>query len=155
MMTATNLAYRMASAEGASGLGLLVALCDTLAGDLRRAAEAQRNQNLEQRSRELTHALAVMGILENWIDPQSGELAQKLMSLYGAMRRNIMQAQALQSAEMLEEQMKTALSMREVWQKLDQEPASSGPEVLPPMQEHSYAGACFAHAERPQLSWSA
>lgn len=150
----TNLAYRMASAEGASGFGLLIALYDTLAGDLRGAADAQRSRDLERRSRQLAHALAVIGVLENWIDPASGELAQKLILLYGNMRRKIMEAQALESAEMLDEQMNTALSIREIWQKLDAQPSSSGPEVIPPVQDRSYITA-FAQTESRQLSWSA
>ena len=54
-MNRTDLAYRRTAAEAASGLGLLIALFDTLAGDLRRAAEAQRANDIERRSREARH----------------------------------------------------------------------------------------------------
>jgi len=37
-MNRTDMAYRKSAVEGATGFGLLIALYDTLAGDLRRAA---------------------------------------------------------------------------------------------------------------------
>jgi hypothetical protein len=48
-MNRTDVTYRKTAAEGASGFGLLIALYDTLAGDLRRAAEAERSNDIEQR----------------------------------------------------------------------------------------------------------
>ena len=52
-MSPTEMAYRKTAIGGASGFGLLIALYDTLAGDLRRAAEAERSSNLESRTREV------------------------------------------------------------------------------------------------------
>ena len=43
-MTRTDLAYRKTAVEGASGFGLLIALYDTLASDLRRAARSRAGQ---------------------------------------------------------------------------------------------------------------
>ena len=56
-MNRTDLAYRKTAVEGASGFGLLIALYDTLAGNLRRAAAAQRRNDLEDRCHEVKHAL--------------------------------------------------------------------------------------------------
>ncbi len=67
-MTPTELSYRKTATEGASGFGLLIGLFDTLAGNLRRAAEAQRANDMEKRCGEANHALLVIGHLENWID---------------------------------------------------------------------------------------
>src|SRR5271163_1038069 len=100
-MNTTDLIYRRSAAQGASGLSLLIALYDTLAGDLRRAAAAQRAGDLEKRTQELKHALMVVACLENWTEPESGELAQKLLRFYAKVRHTVMQAQARQSAELL------------------------------------------------------
>jgi flagellar biosynthetic protein FliS len=153
-MTPANLAYRKTAAQGASGFGLLIALYDTLAGDLQRAAAAQRKRDIEERTQELKHALLVIGALENWIDAESGELAQQLIAFYSRLRRVILDAQVKQSAEMLDKQMAETLRIREIWQRLDLRSSSSGPEILPPERSERY-GAAFMQMEQSQLSWSA
>jgi flagellar protein FliS len=105
-MNPTELAYRKTAVEGASGFGLLIALYDTLAGDLRRAADAQRKDDIDRRCKEINHALLVIAYLDDWIDREGGgELAQKLIVFYTTMRKRLIEAQAKQSPEMLEEQM--------------------------------------------------
>jgi flagellar biosynthetic protein FliS len=154
-MSPTDLAYRKSATQGVSGFGLLIALYDTLAGDLRRAAAAQRAGNIEVRVRELKHALVVLGVLQNWTESENGDLASKLVALYSQLRRGIMQAQAGQSAEMLEKLMTSVLNIRKVWQNLDLRAESEGPEILPPARNTNYGSFAPAVMERRQLSWSA
>ncbi len=153
-MKSTDFTYRTVAAQGASGFGLLIALYDTLAGDLRRAAAAQREDGIEARTNELKHALLVVSYLENLVDAESGELASRLIAVYEKMRRRIIEAQAKQSAKMLEEIMAEVLSMREVWQKLDMHRENAGLEILPPARPANYGGFA-AGLERRRLSWSA
>lgn len=154
-MYRTDLAYRQTAVAGASGFGLLIALYDTLVGDLRRAAAAQRTGDLEKRAKEAKHALVVVGFLENWLEPESGDLAGKLKVFYSQVRRGIMQAQLRQSAAMLEEQMNEALRIRAVWQELDQRREADGPEILPPDPGPQYGGFHPMQMPEQQLSWSA
>lgn len=155
-MNGMDLAYRKTAAEGASGFGLLIALYDTLAGDLRRAASAQRAKDLEKRTSELKHAIMIVGVLENWIEADKGELAQKLIAFYANLRRRMLVAQAEQSAEMLEDLMAEVIAMREIWQRLDDGGAASGPEILPPAASSQKLASKFAEpAERRRLSFSA
>ena len=167
-MQRTDIAYRQTAVEGASGFGLLIALYDTLVGNLRRAAAAQRSGNIEARTGELKHALVIVGFLENWIDPQSGDLAVQLKNFYQRTRNQIIEAQARQSAAMLEEQMNEALKIREIWQQLDgrigapgsisgsvSAAAMSGPEILPPARPAHYGSMPPPQMEQAQLSWSA
>jgi flagellar protein FliS len=150
-----ELAYRKTAVEGSSGFGLLIALYDTLAGDLRRAAEAQRGSDIERRVHEVNHALMVIGYLEDWIDREGrGELAHKLVAFYARLRAKLLEAQARQSAEMLEQQMEVILSIRGTWQDLELRAfcvleTPSSPE--PPR----YAGISVALEERSVSSWSA
>jgi flagellar protein FliS len=119
-MQSTELSYRKTAAEGASGFGLLIALYDTLAGNLRRAADAERNNNLEKRCSEVNHALLVIGYLEDCIDRASGgELSQKLVRLYASLRRILIEAQVKRSPEILEQQMEQMLDIRETWQTME------------------------------------
>lgn len=149
-MTRTDLAYRTAAAQGGSGLGLLLALYDTLAGDLRRAAHAEHRGDVEARCLEANHALLVIGHLEEWLRQGSGgTLAEQLSAFYGSLRRKVAEAQIARSEAMLEEQMKRVLELREFWQRADQQ-AEARPEVILP-----YPQMFAMPADRNQGSWSA
>lgn len=154
-MNTTYLTYRRTAAEGASGFGILIALYDTLAGDLRRAASAQRDGNLTKRAREVNHALVVLGLLENWIEPDGGELAKKLIALYAALRRRMIEAQARQSAPMLEEIMAEVLAIRAIWQKLDSGDGIARPDVFPPVVTQRSENSFAAPQERTRSDWTA
>jgi len=154
-MNSTELAYRKTAVEGASGFGLLIALYDTLAGNLRRAADAQRNNDIEKRCQEINHALLVVGYLEDWIDRGSGgELAQKLVAFYATMRKKLIEAQARKSPELLEEQMNLVLSIRGNWQDLETR-ATTALDAPNRPQPQSYPGAPPSQYERSTSSWSA
>jgi flagellar protein FliS len=139
-MNPTEMAYRKTAVEGASGFGLLIALYDTVAGDLRRAAQAQRSNDIQKRCHEINHALLVIGYLEDWIDREGGgELAQKLVAFYSNLRSGLIEAQTKKSAEMLERQMDIILDIRGTWQELELRAADALDEP-PPLGPQSYAG---------------
>lgn len=155
-MSPTELAYRKTAVEGASGFGLMISLYDTLAGDLRRGAEADRSNDLERRLKELNHALLVVAYLEDWVRRGSGgELADQLMAFYTSMRRKIVQAQAKRSPEILEQQMAQVLSIREIWQKFEIRGSSTATEVPSWVQTPRYPGTQATQYERSASSWSA
>lgn len=119
-MTATEFTYRKTAAEGSDGVALLIALYDTLAGDLRRAADAERRKDIEGRCKECNHALLVIGHLQDWVERSSGgDLSQQLIELYRTLRRAIMRAQVEHSATLLDEQMNLVLSVRGAWQRVE------------------------------------
>jgi flagellar biosynthetic protein FliS len=155
-MNRTDMAYRKSAVEGASGFGLLIALYDTLAGNLRRAAAAQRANDIETRCREAKHALIVIAYLEDCLQRGSGgALAQVLGRFYSALRRTVINAQIKQSAEALEQQMDAVIKIREHWQKMDLRNPASGKAVV------EAAGAAYAggfpppQVERGIGGWSA
>lgn len=116
----TGLSYRKSAIEGASSIGLIIVLFDTLAGNLRRAAAAIRKNDIEKRCRELNHAALVLGQLESWIDiNQGGESAQTLTRFYAYLRAKMMEAAVSKSASLLETQIDMILHVRSAWQKLD------------------------------------
>ncbi len=116
----TELSYRRSAIEGASPIGLVIALYDTLSGDLRRAASAIRNNDIEARCKDLNHAALVLGQLEDWIDHKNGgELAQNLSSFYSYIRAKMMEASLSKSAQLLEAQIDLISQVRSAWQQLD------------------------------------
>jgi flagellar protein FliS len=130
-LTQTELSYRKSAIEGASSIGLIIALFDTLAGDLRRAAAAIRKSDIEKRCKELDHASLVLGQLESWVDmDKGGDSAQALAQFYGYLRATMMEASVTQSATLLETQIDTVLQVRSAWQKLDN--AAQGHPGTPP-----------------------
>lgn len=154
-MNTADLTYRKAAAEGASGFGLLIALYDTLAHDFRRAAAAQRAGDLEQRSKEIKHALTVLAVLENWIENDDGKLARRLKAFYSELRRKSIEAQAQGLAGVFEDLMAETLRIREVWQQMESSAPAAGPEILPPLPAQRQAGPYSVQAERRQFDWSA
>src|SRR5271170_918086 len=105
-MNSADLAYRKTAVQGASGFGLLIAMFDTLAGNLRRAAVAQRRNELEDRCNEVKHAIVVIGYLENCLTHSAGgELTRQLSAFYSTLRRRLIEAQVNQSAETFEREM--------------------------------------------------
>lgn len=155
-MNQTDLAYRKTAVEGASGFGLLIALYDTLAGDLRRAAVAQRVNDIEKRCQESKHALMVIGYLENCLHRStSGKLTHQLMAFYARLRRRLLEAQVKQSAETFEQEMVEVLKIREYWQQIDQRSSTSVPEAMRTVTPLQPGGYALVQAERRYGGWSA
>lgn len=151
-MQSTELYYRKSAAQGANGFGVLIALYDTLAGDLRRAAAAERSSNLEQRCVEVNHAFVVIGYLEDWIERAGGgELAEQLTSLYSSLRRKLLEAQAKRSPDILEQQMEQILHLRESWQKLE----TAVPDTLAAVMTATGHGDPHACQPIHSTSWAA
>jgi flagellar secretion chaperone FliS len=154
-MNPMELAYRKTAVEGTSGFGLLIALYDTLAGNLRRAAIAQRCNDIQKRCQEVNHALRVIGYLEDWIDREGGgELALKLVVFYATLRTKLIQAQAKGSADILEREMDVLLAIRGTWQDLEAR-AAFALELPPSSEMLKYPGLVPSQEERTMSSWSA
>jgi flagellar secretion chaperone FliS len=141
-LSETELSYRRSAIEGASPIGLIVALFDTLVGDLRRAALALRKDDIETRCRELNHATLVLGQLNEWIDPENGgESAQTLSRFYAYLRAKMMEAAVSKSAKILDTQIDMILHVRSAWQKLDvgpiEVPVKPGENMIPQLSTSS------------------
>lgn len=155
-MSPTEMAYRKTAIGGASGFGLLVALYDTLAGDLRRAAEAERSNDIEKRTGELNHALLVVAYLEEYVERGSGgKLADHLVAFYRTLRRKMIEAQVKRSAETLEAQMAQVLEIREIWQRFELGGSSSKQEAQAWAPAASYPNAPPVRYEQSASGWSA
>jgi len=154
-MSPSEYLYRQSAAAGSDGLSLLIALYDTLAGDLRRAAEAERGNSIAERCKELNHALLVLGFLEDQLNKGSdGDLCQSLVAFYGRLRRRILESQAKRAPEILEQEMAQVLKIRATWQQLGtrKEPAAA---YLPPVARQVYPESTPLSLFLNSKSWSA
>jgi flagellar protein FliS len=115
-----ELSYQKSAIEGASPIGLVIALYDTLTTDLRRAASAIQHDNIEARCAALNHATLVLGQLEDWIDKTNGgELARNLTHFYAYLRAKFLEASIKKSAPLLETQIELIAQLRTAWQQRD------------------------------------
>ncbi len=122
-MSTTEMSYKLSAIQGASPIGLMVVLFDTLVGDLRRAAAALNQGDIETRCKELNHATLVIGQLDSWVDlDKGGESARHLAGFYAYLRAKMMEAAVSKSAKPLETPIEKILQVRTAWQKLDVAP---------------------------------
>jgi flagellar protein FliS len=125
------LTYRRVSTESASTVGLLIALYDTLIGDLQRAATAMREGDIALRCRQLNHAFSILTQLDCLIDSENGGgTATQLRYFYEYLRKEMLRAQFVLDSEILRRAAFTLLDVREAWQqvetRVDREPEFGG-----------------------------
>jgi len=134
----------------------MIALYDTMAGDLRRAAEAERRNDIGARCKQVNHALLVVAYLEDWIHRGTGgELAQQLLGFYWTLRRKMIEAEAKRSPEIFEEQIARILEIRAIWQKLEMRDPSALVHTQTRVQSPAYPGSSQALQERGSSRWTA
>jgi flagellar protein FliS len=113
-------AYRDAAVRSASPVRLVVLLYEQIIQDLRGALTAIENQDIEARTKELDHALLVVGQLQATLNvEQGGQVARNLDGYYGAMRASLLEAQFKVSPEILRKQIANLLTLREAWVQVE------------------------------------
>jgi flagellar protein FliS len=115
-----SLQYRRAATQQASPVGLVIALYDTLVGDLRRAADAIDRNDIQARCDQLIHGFKVLQQLDSMLDMENGgETALKVRRFYAHVRGQLLLAQFKLSSEILRKQIAIILDVRGAWQQLD------------------------------------
>ncbi len=156
-------AYQQSSAHGASPVGQVVALYDTILRDFRRALAAIENSDVQARVFETNHALSVVAHLENVLDHErGGEAAIHLSGFYKVTRALIMEASVNSSSEALGRLIEIYGSVRDAWRQAELQmptpPAPTGPAVprvnIPAAQASNNALPSDA-TEAPRANWSA
>ena len=125
------LAYRRAATQQASVVGLVIALYDTLAGDLQRAAIAMQKNQIEERCRQLKHGFTVLLQLYAFLDTErGGETAMHLHRFYSHIRQEMLRAQFTMDPSVLETAKLRLLDVRNAWHQVDvrgEEPSGDVP----------------------------
>lgn len=138
-------AYQQGTAFGASPLGQVVALYDTILHDLRRALSAVDAGQVEQRVNAANHALIVIGELQSVLDfERGGDAARNLDSFYRIARALLTQASVTSSREKFAELISMFARLRAAWSHVER---SSGPAQLSdipgafPKPQHTFSQA--------------
>lgn len=115
-----SLEYKRAATQHASVVGLVVALHDTLIGDLLRAAEAIEKNDIQTRCDQLIHGFKVLQQLDAMLDMQNGgQAAINVRRFYMHVRGQMMAAQFNLSAQTLYHQGNLVFEVRQAWHQLD------------------------------------
>jgi flagellar protein FliS len=115
-------AYQQSSARGATSLGQVVALYDTILRDFYRAQAAMDARNIEARAFELNHAIIVVGELQNVLDfERGGEAAMRLKSFYEVARTMILEVSVNPSNEGLKRLIEIFLPVRQAWKQISEQ----------------------------------
>src|SRR5208337_3961351 len=130
--------YREASVRGASPVRLIICLYEQAIEDLRRAVIAMEKGAIEERTREINHALMVIAQLQGSLDMErGGEVARNLAKFYALLRAGLTEAQVKQSARILEQQISQLVEVHEAWLEVGAgdsktHPPPPGPPSDPP-----------------------
>jgi flagellar secretion chaperone FliS len=128
--------YREGTVAGASPVELVIRLYEQIVDDLRQAARALDQKNIELRTAKINHAILVIGYLESQLDLAGGGVAaENLRNFYRALRANLVQAQFRQSKKILDQQITDLLAVREAWLTVEHSasaPAGADPQSAKP-----------------------
>jgi flagellar protein FliS len=118
-----SLEYRRAATQQASVVGLVIALHDTLIGDLKRAADAMERNDIATRCDQLIHGFKVLTQLDAMLDrTNGGETAVKIGRFYSHVRSQMLTAQFKLDPAILHQQIGIVMEVREAWQQVDSAP---------------------------------
>jgi flagellar protein FliS len=132
-----SLEYRRAATQQASVVGLVIALHDTLVGNLKRAADAMEKNDIATRCNELIHGFKVLAQLDAMLDMKSGgQAAINIRRFYKRLHTQMLEAQFKLSPDILHVQVDAILIVRQAWQQVD-----SSPVEAPAASNRAYASA--------------
>ncbi len=118
-----SLEYRRAATQQASVVGLVIALHDTLIGNLKRAADAMDRNDIAARCDELVHGFKVLTQLDAMLDMKNGgEAALNIRRFYTHVRGKMLEAQFKLMPDVLRDQVRIVLEVREAWEQVDSAP---------------------------------
>lgn len=129
-MTASSSAstYFQNNAFGASAVGQVVALYDTILRDLRRALDAIADNDIERRVNSANHAIMVVGELQGVLDfERGGEPAKHLNSFYNISRALIIKACVHSERQQFEKVAEMFTTLRVAWSHVERTIAPAQP----------------------------
>lgn len=116
---------------GASPVRLVILLYEQAVEDLRRAIEAHGRGDIAGRTRELNHAIVVIGHLQGTLDHErGGNVASNLERFYNQVRASLVDAQCRQSLAAIEGQILFLMQMHEAWCEVERASAVADESFL-------------------------
>jgi flagellar secretion chaperone FliS len=151
----TELSYRRVTVENASSVGLVIIMYDLLVGDLRQAINALETGEIGARSTAIKHAFLVLQQLQGSLNrEEGGDGAKHLSNFYTVMRGRLWEAHVKRNSEILHEQIRLLLDVRQAWEQAD--PTRSSTEAISALTRSSdQPGRIAADEEKTTKGWIA
>jgi flagellar protein FliS len=119
-MTNPRSAYRETDVRGATAVRLVVLLYEQMIQDLRQAAQAIEQNDIELRTNEINHAILVIAYLQSGLEfATGGKVAQDLNDFYDVLRQNLVQVQFHPSQAGICQQITDLVEVREAWTEVE------------------------------------
>ncbi len=153
--------YRELAVKGATPVGLILLLYDMAIESLARAAHEIDAGNIEGRTIELNHVLAIVGELQRSLNfERGGDTAKRLTDFYDVTRNKILEANIKSSKEPIERLSHIFCSLREAWQVVERDVAGQPGERAPAKVAATSPSTKPAPSSEPEseparLQWSA
>jgi flagellar secretion chaperone FliS len=147
-------AYREAAIRGASQIRLVIIMYDMVLDDMQRALQAIRVNDIEQRTAETRHVLAVLEQLQGTLDMVSGgDAAVAMDRLYSIVRGKLLEANMKNSAQILQELIDMFSDLKAAWQKVEGRQSEEG--LARQYADAAPFGVAPALTESAGCDWSA
>jgi flagellar protein FliS len=125
-MSNARTTYRENEVRGASAVRLVVLLYEQIVEDLRQAARAFEQNNIELRTRRINHAILVIGHLQSPLNfDNGGKVAKDLELFYNTLRQNLVQVQFYPSKNGIAQLITDLIAVREAWVEVGRSEAPS------------------------------
>jgi flagellar protein FliS len=113
-------AYRETDVRGATAVRLVVLLYEQMIQDLRQAAQAIEQNDIELRTNQINHAILVIAYLQSGLEfATGGKVAQDLNDFYDVLRQNLVQVQFHPSQAGICQQITDLVEVREAWTEVE------------------------------------
>jgi flagellar protein FliS len=147
--------YREAAIQGANPVALVVRLYEQMIEDLRQAAIAIEQNDIERRSNRIKHALLVIAHLQSTLDfAQGGKVAQDLEKFYSALRQSVVAVQCRPTKRGVTQLITDLLAVREAWIQVEKNEyptvasAAVAPSPAPPESDGAFMN------QTPRMDWN-
>jgi flagellar biosynthetic protein FliS len=151
MSNPPELSYQRIAVQGASPIGEIIALYDTILRDFGRALAAQAAGRIEERVKQFNHALEVIGYLESVLDHERGvEAAKSFASFYRVTRELIVRVNFTPTPENIQNLINLYGQVRNAWYQLEQRSKVNQPTAA----DEQTVRPAFDLVEVSQSHWS-
>jgi len=153
-MTNPRSAYRENDVRGASAVRLVVLLYEQLVQDLRHALQAIEQNDIEERTKRINHAILVIGHLQSPLDfANGGKVAQDLDHFYNVLRQNLVQVQFHPSRAGISQQITDLVAVREAWTEVERAEKSLVATSVTTTPSTIPSGAPSLEPDPARVSW--
>jgi flagellar protein FliS len=150
--------YRELAIKAATPIGLIIVLYDMAIESLAHATREIDAGNIEARTGDLNHALAVINELHRSLNMEAGgEVAKRLADLYDVARGKILEANIKVSKDTIERLAGVLSSVREAWQIVENKNTGQAEATLSqeaPKLMPTTTSSDQQEEPRRQLQWS-